>query len=160
MENIMSIYEEYKTKKKEYKFFLSANVRAIFEDILRIYKLANPNCTKLVIQGYTPSFNDGDPCRHYSDTYVGNFGELFEVTDFDRDVIEFLKIPDEFTDDGMFDECMEFLEEMEEDCTRDYELFGDLENLAEELWGTNFHILVKFENDTIDINKIYYHCGH
>lgn len=39
-----------------------------------------PSLNRVVVRGYTPGFNDGDPCTHSHDTYVGvnGFAELNE----------------------------------------------------------------------------------
>lgn len=74
------IYNEIFDKKKEYEDFMKQkctleNLTLILDDVFDEYKL-----DLLGFIGYTPSWNDGEPCEHSS--YAVDDGEIFDHFDF------------------------------------------------------------------------------
>jgi hypothetical protein len=43
---------------------------ACFEDLLTAFFQENPGLDKIIIRGWTPGFNDGDPCTHSQDVII------------------------------------------------------------------------------------------
>lgn len=151
----MNNYEKY----KEYRTFLKMNINDIITDLLTELKKFE-GLNKIIIQGYTPSFNDGDPCEHWSTAYFAN-EDLSEVVEWESHN-EWLGIPDDLD----YDEMMGFIEQHpintydKIQSTAITHIISDLEVLMEEKYDTNFVITIDLTGETPVLKKSHYDCGY
>ncbi len=84
--------------KKNGEEFMKQVFKSIFED--------HPGLNVIVVRGYTPGFNDGEPCEHSHDVYAGyvthsrfsdaswldfdDFDEMYEYFEYDEETGEHL----------------------------------------------------------------------
>lgn len=141
---------------REHKKYLKDNIDTIIND--GILKLKNfEGLNKIIIIGYTPSFNDGDPCEHWSTPYYDE--DLCEIASSN---LEFFGIPDNIDDCDIED----YLDENPvnpiklTDDTEISTIIGLIEGLVEEKHGTNFKVYIDLTLDEPSIIVEDYYCGY
>lgn len=131
---------------------------------------------KFVILGYTPSFNDGEPCEHGS---VYGFGDYHWTETYKRDGTFYID-----TDEvGEREEFAEFFEldgvDLYENTTnpqdspivyansgvvekdKAYNLIGALDDVCEMLYGTNYVVFFTlYEDGYVSVEQDEYECGY
>lgn len=114
----------------------------------------NKNLDVVLINGYTPSFNDGDPCSH---TQYCTFD-----TDEINDTFDFY---DHFCDEDE-DDVDEKVEKLNANLsnTESYDIerkMDGIEDLLERVYDTDFYIcILRNEDGSIEINTGDYDCGY
>lgn len=115
----------------------------------------HPGFKRAVVFGFTPSFNDGDPCYHSCEVYVGYKNIYSGVAYYDyQDHTESEAF---FTDDGEIDNpnegCLTLKEAKKEICS--------WEDIFERLYDTNFIVKVQLlEDGEVSVEVDEYDCGH
>lgn len=105
------------------------------------------------IQGYTPGFNDGDPCEHSVETTIGvDLGDLLEYSNVDSDLFSNFDLTVE-----LFKH--EYLFAKEPGNLREY-IQVLLEELLYRKFGTDWQILIKCHNGIVEYRKSDYYCGY
>lgn len=147
-------------KFEEYKMHLSAinslvktdgdaMVKGFFETLFTDHK----DLDMVLVYGYTPGFNDGDPCYHTQYSILD--GE--EINDT-VDLWDILEI------DG--DEDEDVLENINSKVSRDdsrkiENKIDGIEDLLERVYDTDFYLFVRrLEDGTIEIDNGDYNCGY
>lgn len=105
----------------------------------------------ITIVGWTPGFNDGEPCEHSTDYMYGysdlqNYGLEYLLDDWfdgDEDKIKRLLVQDV----KVTDEVKMFVATA-------------LDGYIEEKHGTNYRVSIIFENGTYRIEEDEYDCGY
>lgn len=78
----VSSSEERERRKMEIRAAVMADIAAVF--------VAYPDLQTMTIIGYTPGFNDGDPCTHgQNDVYLNGVNKYGDTTDEDDDKDEY-----------------------------------------------------------------------
>lgn len=130
---------------------------------------------KFVIVGYTPSFNDGEPCTHSSFYGFGNYqwteryskngeyylnsDELGEREDFE----EFLELEEfssyaETTDPTT---PIVYANSGVKDADKAHHLIGKLDDVCEMLFDTNYAVYFTLNEDgSVDVEQDDYDCGY
>jgi hypothetical protein len=105
----------------------------------------------ITIIGYTPGFNDGEPCEHSSDY-------MFGYSDLENYGGEYL-MEDWFEDQ---EELIEKLLEKEVKVPAEVKTFvaTALDEYFEKKLGTNYRVHIIFENGTYRIEEDEYDCGY
>lgn len=163
--NKMSRTTELITKLKE----LQAEIDSILEDGIEGFLEDYKNVEKplhIYIQGYTPGFNDGEPCVH-SVSYAIGFKQIVweEYT---------LQEPHMF-EDIMDEEALEKLE-YDDDGEFDYSVFVDKNDLEvrgldeildqlivpclDKMYHTDYQVLITLYRGTIKVKHDDYDCGY
>ena len=160
----MTKFEQFKAIQKEYV----EQLKAINEDFLKEYikeigeKFGN---FAVFIQGYTPSFNDGEPIEHsynYSlcigfkeSTYTGSNYKWFELDDCEasenEEVAELLEC-----DFDNFTSINSHLEGNED-------FLGNIEilmKIVDEAYNTDFEVKIKFKDGAVTLEQDDYYCGY
>lgn len=156
-------FEQFKAIQKEY----ADQLKSINEDFLKesIKEIGDKFGNFAVfIQGYTPSFNDGEPCEHSShyslclgsrdSTYREGY-KYFERDDCEasenEEVAELLECDfDNFTSINSHLEGNEdFLEDIE-----------ILMKIVDEAYNTDFEVKLKFKDGNITLEHDDYYCGY
>lgn len=114
----------------------------------------NKNLDVVLVYGYTPGFNDGDPCTHtqYSVYDAEEINDTFDFYDYFSDEDE----------DDVDEKTSKLNEHLS---TKDaYEIeskIDSIEELLERVYDTNFYLCVlRKEDGSIEINTGDYDCGY
>jgi hypothetical protein len=142
IDNIIAEYKEFreKTKLKEKEFF---------ELLLTTVLKDNKVLKSIAVKGYTPGFNDGDPCVHsidmmYPSTYHEDQEEYIEQLNNHFDDISHL-IPEIKFDKNVLPNEIEYI----------------IDELSESVYGTDWIIIFYLdENQKLVFKKVDYSCGH
>lgn len=159
----MTKFEQFKAIQKEY----AEQLKSIDEDFLKesIEDIGSKFGNFAVfIQGYTPSFNDGEPCEHSShyslclgsreSTYREGY-KYFKLDDCEasenEEVAELLECDfDNFTSINSHLEGNEdFLEDIE-----------ILMKIVDEAYNTDFEAKIKFKDGDVTLEHDDYYCGY
>lgn len=168
----MSKLQEYKKLQKAVSAFVAAHKDEIFADALAGAFSVNPGIKAILINGYTPGFNDGDPCTHTQYSII----ESDELKDHVRDSEEMTALLLGFESEEAMDLELEEkgldvedaldgldLGDFEYDVYRevDSHLEG-IEDLLYEVMGTDWQILaVRMADGSIKtVTNEYYDCGY
>lgn len=131
---------------------------------------------KFVILGYTPSFNDGEPCEHIS---VYGFGDYHWAEYYKHDGTYYLSSDDvgereefgeffEFEGAGRYDETTSphsfpivYANSGVVDKKKAYNLIGAMDDVCEMLYDTNYVVYFTLnENGSVDVEQDDYDCGY
>lgn len=106
------------------------------------------------IVGYTPSFNDGEPCTHSHYIYTGAKLSYGDYVDFVEEV-------------GNFEEDFEYNEEDNDHANSKCLTLGEAKDqieaydeIIERVYDTNFRIVVKRTTDGVEIEHEEYDPGY
>lgn len=160
----MTKFEQFKAIQKEY----AEQLKSINEDFLKesIKEVGNKfGNFAIFIRGYTPSFNDGEPCEHSSyyslcigsreSSYTKSNYKWFKLDDCEasenEDVAELLECDfDNFTSiNSHLEGNNDFLEDIE-----------ILMKIVDESYNTDFEVKIKFKDGNITLEHDYYYCGY
>lgn len=157
-----------------------AKLRGILREIFN----ALPDLTHIEVIGYTPSFNDGDACTH--DQYIIDRDEdlMILIKDGETQIVDLLDFLYDFMEDSdeaeRLSECslqeifthpdvvakgwapyslVEASKEGREDINKIISS-RKVTVLCEDLYGTNFGLLIYPNGDSVEIIRCEYDCGH
>lgn len=122
-------------------------------DLIGLLFGAIPELTEIIVKGYTPGFNDGDPCTHSQmDPYINGtdmYGDRDDEDDSD---------PDGEGDNNEVAKTKEISNENREIVASEVDR---LSGVLESLFGTNWKITIKRQGDgTITWEQEDYDCGY
>ena len=149
MSDIKQLLKQYEEVNKELNIQIKENgevfINTLFQEIFDQHEGLNV----VAIVGYTPGFNDGDPCTNSSYIYTGH----------DNDFVDEL---------GSFEESFEYDEETEEHlnskCTTLDQVWSQVsayEEIIERIYDTNFQIVVsRSEDGNVVVCVDEYYCGY
>ena len=149
MSDIKTLLKQYEEVNAELNKQIKENgggfINTLFQEIFDQHDGLNV----VAILGYTPSFNDGDPCSHNSFIYTGDNNDFVDEI-------------------GSFEETFEYDEENEEHlnskCTTLAEAYNQVsayEEIIERIYGTNFQLIVtRNEDGSVDVSEDEYDCGY
>lgn len=160
----MTNFEQFKAIQKEY----AEQLKSINEDFLKesIKEIGDKFGNFAVfIRGYTPSFNDGEPCKHSSRYslcigfrefyYTGSSYKCFKLDDCDasenEEVAEVIEC-----DFDNFTSINSHLEGNED-------FLGDIKilmKIVDEAYNTDFEVKLKYKDGNITLEHDDYHCGY
>lgn len=145
---IMSKINEYLEHQKAIDELVKDNGNEMIQDLFNGLFTQYKNLDVLFIYGYTPSFNDGDPCYHrqYVEVESGDItdrvDEYLDLLDEDEEV--------EYNVNLTYDETVSITDSVDE-----------LEDLFERIYDTGYYIIARREEDgSIDIVNGDYDCGY
>lgn len=95
----------------------------------------------IVIQGATPSFNDGDPCTHSQGVYINYLNEYGESCDEDEVGSVY---PVTYSDAIL----------------RAFRVLDSMGSAIEDVFGTNWQITIKRDGGSVTWDKDDYDCGY
>lgn len=113
----------------------------------------------LVVRGYTPSFNDGDECRHSFDyslcTEKEGYGfsddELYLEIEYNEDWAEFFEY--DSVDDSTINTKFKGNELF-------HEVINEYADFLDDINETNYEVRVKFKDGELTFINDYYDCGY
>jgi hypothetical protein len=125
--------------------FEQARQNWLVESIGRLFGFI-PGLMEISVTGYTPGFNDGDPCYHHQcEAVINGIGREDEDEDEDED---------EESEDAEYPILTE--EEIDIVSSEMYRLSP----LLEAVFGTDWKITIRREDDGISWKKEEYDCGY
>lgn len=146
-------------------------LKVVFADIFA----KHPGLKAFAYVGYTPGFNDGDPCYHIGYSYVGDFhlatynysyrngerywtADCYEETGWGELESYFL------SEDADLDNTDGPLDFVNKDCATIEQASSDVEELSdiiELVYGTDYLIKVSLNEDgQVVVEHDYYECGY
>lgn len=126
-------------------------IQNLFQDVFD----QNPGLNFVMIRGWTPAFNDGEPCTHSQETFVGrvSWGSYQDFSDYE--------LYDEF--EVEFDEDDNVIKHANSDCKTLNQVYEQLEaysEIIERVFDTNFEIQAKLVNGKVVVTEDEYGCGY
>lgn len=157
----MTLLQTIVTKQNEYEEFKKTtyteeNLEKLMKEVFDEYKL-----DALLFVGYTPSFNDGDPCEHNSDVYSDS-----EIVDMDNDTdysdYEEHDLKFDFSDENL--EVNKYLNSLYGSSGNELDLYRDyvrvILDIADHLYHTDYKVTAYInKNDELQIVHDGYYCG-
>ena len=133
-----------------------------------------PGLNRVVVQGHTPGFNDGDPCTHSQETYVSikGFAELDEEAEDENGVSAFHYISSDENPDLSWDDRYilnegvdgflfngDLTPEQAQQVKAAFDAFGEA---IEDLYTTDFTLtwLRNREDGKVTFSHDHYDCGY
>lgn len=162
--NIKELLKTFEEVNKELNAQIAANgkefIKSVFQEIFDQHK----GLKLIKIIGWTPGFNDGEPCTHSQETVVGKShtwtyrGDPHISYDFgDREMYEEFDV--EFAEDGDT-----VLSHINSDCETLDAVASQVvvyEELVERVFDTNFDIEFRLEEDgSVSVSVDDYDCGY
>lgn len=157
--DIKSLLKQYEQVNKELNKQIKENgnefIEALFQEIFDQHEGLN----FVLIRGYTPGFNDGEPCTHSQETFVGSG---WYASYRERDVYDFedYELYEEF---GVEDED-EPSKHINSACTTLKEAKAQIEaydEIIERVFITNFDLkITKGEDGKVKVVEDDYYCGY
>lgn len=149
---MMNKFEEYKMHMSAIKELVKSDGDAMVQGFFETLFAEHKNLDMVLVYGYTPGFNDGDPCTHtqYS-TLDGD-----EINDT-VDLWDMLEVEDETGDE---------LEEINSKLSREesqkieYKIDA-VDDLLERIYDTNFYLFaIRKEDGSVELTTGDYDCGY
>lgn len=138
----MNIIEQFKTAREVYVSLINEHSDEIIKEIIKELGIKHLGLTCGTIIGYTPAFNDGDVCEHYSQIEVGSI---------ENSVLEdLLEIKDDFEYNNLSHEEVRSIETE----------LGLVDLILEEKEGTNYQFAFTIIDGEITIKTDYFECGY
>lgn len=148
----MNKFEEYNMHMAAIKSLVKSDGKAMVKGFFETLFADHKDLDVVLVYGYTPGFNDGDPCTHTQYSMLdGN-----EINDI-VDLYDVLNIEE---DEG--DELEEINAKLSSDKYRTIESKIDgIDDLLERVYYTNFYVLARrLEDGTVELSIGDYECGY
>lgn len=144
-------YEEQKVVSAK----LSSELTQLFLDV--------PDLEKIIVRGYTPGFNDGDPCYHsqYEPNYIIKNDEWIKCSE-DNDDDCYDEDDTECTTLGFLADNMSIPNDVVVKLEVVDGLLNSADDLFEEMFGTNWELVFTLNEKTneIEVDHSSYHCDY
>lgn len=149
--DILDYYTESNRKMEEIR---QAMADCAKKDLVALFGFF-PELNDIVLRGYTPGFNDGDPCTHSMlDPFINGQDKYGDTPHSRYD-------EDEDEDEDEEGEAAVVVEMDEADRKIIAKILGGMTDAIEALYDTNFEVTVSRQADgTVTVKKDYYDCGH
>lgn len=161
-EHIHNLVAEYERVNAELNKQLSANGDEFFVGLFTKMFAEHAGLNKVCVVGWTPGFNDGDPCEHSYEIFVGAVTEYngTQYVDYDEreEPAEFFGGYNEET------ESVDVTQNPNASCTTLKEVHASVDNFSDiihRVYGTNFILKVtRGEDGTAEVECDEYDCGY
>lgn len=149
----LDLINQYRELQKKVKKQLQTEGTEIAKELFKQFFQEHPGLTKLVINGYTPGFNDGEPCVHEQRIVCGtSWGAEKKYFDFsDYDLEEFFEFNKE--NNNHVNASCESLKSLEG-------AMEDLKEILEGIYGTCWELKISYSNGEVSIEQEDYDCGY
>ena len=164
MTDIKSLLKQYEEVNAELNKQIAENGKQFLESVFQEIFDQNEGLRLIYIIGWTPGFNDGEPCTHSQESFVGSShtwsyrGEERLSYDFgDRELYEEFDVEFEEGSDKV-------VKHINSDCkTLDLvsKRVNAYEELVERVYDTNFEIKVTLNSEgKVVVDQDWYDCGY
>ena len=149
MSNIKTLLKQYEEVNAELDKQIKENgtgfINTLFQEIFDQHEGLNV----VAILGYTPSFNDGDPCSHSSYIYTGDNNDFVDEIGSFEETFEY----DEDTGEHLNSKCTTL--------DKTYTQVSAYEEIIERIYDTNFQLIVtRNEDGSVNVSEDEYYCGY
>lgn len=151
--DIKSLLKQYEQVNKELNKQIKENgnefVEALFQEIFDQHEGLN----FVLIRGYTPGFNDGEPCTHSQNTFVGanDYGRYLDFEDYE--LYEEFGVEEGETENHVNKDCKTLKE-----AKAQIEAYDEI---LERVFVTNFDLkITKGEDGKVKVVADDYWCGY
>lgn len=151
--DIKSLLKQYEQVNKELNKQIKENgnefVEALFQEIFDQHEGLN----FVMIRGYTPGFNDGEPCTHSQNTFVGanDYGSYLDFEDYE--LYEEFGVEEGETENHVNKDCKTLKE-----AKAQIEAYDEI---IERVFITNFDLkITKSEDGKVKVVEDEYWCGY
>lgn len=151
--NIKQLLQQYAEVNAELNRQIAENGRKFIAEIFKEIFNKHEGLKLVVIRGWTPGFNDGEPCNHSQETFVGrcSWREYLDFEDYSA-VAEYFEY-DEETGEHINSACKTLDEVAEE-----VEVYAEL---VERVFYTNFLVQVCLDDEgDVKVIEDEYWCGY
>lgn len=161
IEKYVELHNEVTRASDELHKFISDNKSTLIIDLAKEMKKI-PGLNKIIVKGYTPGFNDGDPCTHSSEVYFNKRWHFSELSEYGIDNLSsFLGAPEEYEDELYEWEGLDSVNTYsDEDEEKIEEFISMLDDLVERLYYTDYIVYIDLTGDEPVINSENYECGY
>ncbi|MNG09106.1 hypothetical protein D3C84_925080 [compost metagenome] len=97
-EKFQSIFDQWKENDRIISEQVKLNGENFMKEMLKVVYDQNPGLERIVFLGWTPSFNDGEPCEHRDYVYVGKSSSYSDGSVY-FDYSDYSEVEEFFTDD-------------------------------------------------------------
>ena len=161
------LYNEYVAKVNDVQAFQKKHSRAIAEAAFDAALKAVPEAEIIVVQGYTPGFNDGDPCTFSLNVIAADVLDYIDTDELELDIIGGKTAEDFETEEEWNDYACEAKEQINSnvDWKKDSivsEFFSPIEDLMEYEFGEYGFQVIAHRNAEggIELYESEYDCGY
>jgi hypothetical protein len=177
---VMLEFNDLREKAEQAKEQLIKDGKEIFKLYVSAVFAENPDLKAVVVQGWTPGFNDGDACTHSMDVMVsqdefadngydegedeedeGEEEEEAEDADEASKLEDDPDVSDDYEDDNISRlgySNSKLSKKKAEEITKQFQSFDDI---LEDIHGTNWRLaIVRQKNGKPKIHKSHYDCGN
>lgn len=164
MTDIKSLLKQYEEVNAELNKQIAENGKQFLESVFQEIFDQNEGLKLIYILGWTPGFNDGEPCTHSQERFVGSShawsyrGEERLSYDFDdRELYEEFEV--EFEEDG--DKVISHINSGCKTLDQVAKQVAAYEELVERVYNTNFEIKVTVNDEgKVVVDQDWYDCGY
>lgn len=161
IEKYVELHNEVTRASDELHKFISDNKSTLIIDLAKEMKKI-PGLNKIIVKGYTPGFNDGDPCTHSSEVYFNKRWHFSELSEYGiSNLSSFLGAPEEYEDELHEWEGLDSVNTYsDEDEEKVEEFISMLDDLIERLYYTDYIVYIDLTGDDPVIDSEDYYCGY
>lgn len=160
MTSIAMTIHSYMQAKNQLEQMIKDDREKAAKEIFGSIFLGYPGLNRIALVGYTPSFNDGDPCEHDGFVFTGYSDD--GIPDYEYELSMEDELDEFFFEDG--EERIEPFnqiesEKIDRDIVRAVMAFDDI---IHQIYGTNYLLKVSYDRDTetVSVEEDEYDCGH
>lgn len=154
MNNIKSLLKQYEEINAELNKQIQENGNKFIEELFQGVFDENKGLQFVMIRGSTPSFNDGEPCYHSQETFVGskNTYGYYDFSDYSLE--EEFEFEDTNDGEGHLNSGCQTLDKA-------YSSITAYDEIIERIYDTNFELRVSLdETGKVVVNHEEYDCGY
>ena len=161
MSDIKALLKQYEEVNAELNKQIAENGKQFLESVFQELFDQNEGLKLIYILGWTPGFNDGEPCTHSQESFVG---DSHHVGYLNREYYDFeeRELFDEFGVE--LDEDDNILSHINSECKtldRVDKQVSTYEELVERVYNTNFEIKVYLNAEgKVVVDQDWYDCGY
>lgn len=161
------LYNAYLQRVNDHNAFVEENAEAIVSSAIHQLFEKVPHLEAVVIQGYTPSFNDGEPCTFRVHVLASELHEYIELDEYEFEMFAGKTREDFETEDDWNDYCCDAKTLMNEQVTWEEDtILSNIISPVEELFAAayneyGFELVIHRKKDgTLSIYENDYDCGY
>ena len=161
MSDIKALLKQYEEVNAELNKQIAENGKQFLESVFQEIFDQNEGLKLIYILGWTPGFNDGEPCTHSQESFVGDSRHVGYLS---REYYDFeeRELFDEF--EVELDEDDNVLSHINSECKtldRVAKQVSTYEELVERVYNTNFEIKVSLNAEgKVVVDQDWYDCGY
>lgn len=158
MSNIKELLQQYEQVNAELNKQIQENGKEFISSVFQEVFDNNPGLKFVYILGWTPGFNDGEPCTHSQETFVGS---SYYATWREKDYYDFeeREMYEEFDTDE--DNPANHINKECKTLDSVASQLAVYDEIIERVFDTNFELKISLDkNGKVQVDQDYYDCGY